>query len=560
MPMSFLSALKPSHLSRYREIAMLLIKFGGREVAEQIGILQLLGSAPTQDKVQAEADELARDLEQMGPTFIKLGQVLSSRSDLLPLPYLDSLSRLQDEVEPIDYETVEAVILEDLGGKPEQLFAEFHREPLAAASLGQVHRATTHTGIDVVVKVQRPTARESMKDDLEVLSSIAKLLDEHTDLGAQYHFHSIVRQFRKNLTRELDYTREADNLRTVGHNLSHDSYIVVPRPIEDMVSERVLTMQFINGMKVTELDEDQVAQLNGHLLTQHLFDAYLTQILKDGLFHADPHPGNIMVTPDGKIALLDLGMVGNVGERMQEHLLNLLIAVSEQRADDAAEIAVEIGERTDHFKSHEFRSEIAEVITTYYSARFDRMQIGKLVLEVCSVSGRQGLRIPPEVMLLGKALLNLDQIAGSLSPSFDANAAIKRRSSEFMRHRIFASLSPGRIFANLVEFKDVIEKLPTRVSRVLDAVADNEIKVRVDAIDEDRLISGIEKVANRVTIGLVLAALIIGAAFMMRIDTHYKLFGYPALAIILFILAGGVGIYMVFHAVWTDFWERKKKG
>lgn len=556
--MSILSALKPSHLSRYREIAGLLIKFGGRELADQIGILQLLGASPTDDKVQAEANELARDLEEMGPTFVKLGQVLSSRSDLLPLPYLDALSRLQDEVEPIDYETVEQVIVDELGGTPEQLYASFHHEPLAAASLGQVHRATTHTGIDVVVKVQRPSARESMKDDLEVLSGIAKLLDEHTDLGAQYHFHSIVRQFRKSLTRELDYTREADNLRTVGRNLGDDPLIVVPKPIDDMVSERVLTMQYVKGFKVTELSEDQIVELNGPVLTQHLFDAYLTQILKDGLFHADPHPGNIMVTPDGKVALLDLGMVGHVGERMQEHLLNLLVAVSEQRADDAAEIAVEIGERTDNYKSHEFRRDIAEVITTYYSATMDRMQIGKLVLEVCAVSGRQGLRIPPEVMLLGKALLNLDQIAGSLSPSFDANAAIKRRSSEFMRHRIFAALSPGRLFANLVDLKEVLEKLPTRVSRVLDAVADNEVKLRIDAIDEDRLISGLEKIANRVTVGLVLAALIIGAAFMMRIETHYTLFGYPAFAILLFFVAAGVGLYMVFHAVWSDYWERKK--
>ena len=332
--------------------------------------------------IPPEAAELANDIEKLGPTFIKLGQLLSTRADFVPPVYMEALSRLQDRVKPFPYEEVEAIVAVELGARVSKAFSEFEREPLAAASLGQVHRAALRDGRLVAVKVQRPQIREQMAEDLDAMQEIAEFMDAHTELGRRYNFTMIIEELRKSLIRELDYRIEAASLRGFSERLRKFERIVIPEPIDDYSTGRVLTMDYVSGRKITKLGPLARLELDGVELAEELFRAYLQQILVDGVFHADPHPGNVFLTDDGRIALIDLGMVGHLGPRMQECLLRLLLGLSEGRSDEVAEIAMRMGEKRETFDELQFRRRIGDLVARQQEATLEEIQVGKLVLEV----------------------------------------------------------------------------------------------------------------------------------------------------------------------------------
>src|SRR2546423_4555171 len=304
------------------------MKYGRSDLAQQTGL-----RAAVQDEAQVatpadavKADDLAADLEKLGPTFIKLGQLLSTRADLLPAPYLEALSRLQDRIEPFSYEEVDRIVSGELGVRLSKAFADFDPEPLAAASLAQVHHAHMRDGREVVVKVQRPNIREQIVEDLETLTEIAQFLDAHTELGKRYEFENMLHDLRRSLLRELDFKLEANNLITFAENLREFERIIIPEPVDDFCTSRVLTMEYIPGKKITELSPLRLMEIDGPGLARELFRAYLKQILLDGLVHADPHPGNVILTEDDRIALLDLGMVTRLLPGFRDNLLRLLLA------------------------------------------------------------------------------------------------------------------------------------------------------------------------------------------------------------------------------------------
>jgi len=271
-----------------------------------------------------------------------------------------------------------------------------------------------------------------------------------------------------------------------------------------------------------------------------------------GFFHADPHPGNVFITPDHRIALLDLGMVGRIMPRLQEHLLQLLLAIAEGRGDEAADIAIKIGERKADFESKEFTRRIGEIVAQQKSATIEQMETGRLVLEVTQACAESGIRVPAELSMLGKTLLNLDQVGRALAPDFDPNASIRQNAADIMQRRLVRGLSPGNLFSGVLELKDLLARLPGRVNKLLDSLTNNDFKVSVDAIDERTLVEGFQKVANRITMGLILAALIVGAAMLMRVETHFKIWGYPGLAILLFLAAAGGGIALLVNILFYD--------
>src|SRR5215216_311395 len=331
-------SLKPQHLKRYKDIAWLLMKYGRSDLVKNAGLDDLLRDEkadPALVEAPPEAKALADDLEKMGPTFIKLGQLLSTRADLLPTSYIESLTRLQDKVEPFAYEEVEAIVSSELGVRISKAFSEFDPNPIAAASLGQVHRARLRDGRAVAVKVQRPGIRERVVEDLEALGDVAEFLDNHTEMGKQYSLQKMLEEFRRSLMRELDYRQEATNLATMNDILKEFGQIVVPLPVDDYTKSRVLTMDHIKGKKITSLTPLARIEIAGEQLAEQLFRAYLKQILVDGFFHADPHPGNVFLTDDERIALLDLGMVARLAPGLQEKLLQLLLAVAEGRSEEA---------------------------------------------------------------------------------------------------------------------------------------------------------------------------------------------------------------------------------
>ena len=546
-------SLKPQHLNRYRQIAWLFVKYGRSDLVKESGLEGTLAAEHrVTPKEAAKADELTDDLEKLGPTFVKLGQLLSTRVELMPQAYLEALTRLQDKVEPFPFDEVEKIVCSELGIRMSKAFSDFDVTPMAAASLGQVHRARLRDGRQVAVKVQRPGIRDAMFEDLDALDEIAEFLDNHTAIGKRYEFCKMLDETRKSLVRELDYRQEANNLTTIGGHLKEFPRIIVPEPIADYSSSRVLTMHYVHGKKITELSPLVRMEFDGGALAEELFRAYLQQILVDGFFHADPHPGNVFITDDYQIALIDLGMVGRVMPGLQEQLLQLLLAISEGRGDDAADIAIKVGDRKEDFAEKEFKHRISQIVAQQHGATVEQMQVGRLVLEVTQASAENGIRVPPELTMLGKTLLNLDQVGRTIEPSFDPNASIRRNAAQIMQQRLMKSLSPGNLFSGVLELKDLVQRLPARLNKIIDAIANNEMKISVDAIDEKTLVVGFQKVANRITVGLIIAALIVGAAMLMRVETSFRIWGYPGLAILLFLAAAGAGVFLLINILFYD--------
>jgi predicted unusual protein kinase regulating ubiquinone biosynthesis (AarF/ABC1/UbiB family) len=549
------TSLKAQHLGRYKDIAMLLVKHGRAD-----GIRDFDPDDPTRGEVsEDDARKLVEDLEAMGPTFVKLGQLLSTRADVLPPVYLEALARLQDDVEPVGFDVIEQVVTSEVGARISKAFTSFESTPLASASLGQVHRAVLRDGRPVAVKVQRPGVREQVIDDMEVIEELAAWVDEHTALGRSFAFGAMVEEFRRSIMAELDYRLEADNLRQLGAHLAGYDRIDVPQPIDDYSSALVLTMELVDGRNVGSLGPLAQQEIDGSALASQLFDAYLDQILIHGFFHADPHPGNVLLTTEGRLALIDLGMVARIGPDLQDELVRLLLALSEGHGREVAHVMAGLGEKRREWDEARFERDIVYLVDQQQALTIGQVQAGRVVGELSRIAGECGLRPPPELTMLGKTLLNLDEVAKKLDDDFDPNAAIERHVGEIMRRKMLQSASPANLLSAAMDAKEFAEKLPGRVNKVMDALAEGQMTLNIQGIDEKELMRGIQKLANRVTAGLVIAALIVGAAMLTRIETESELLGYPTLAIVCFLVAGLAGVWLVASSLLHDLPQRRAR-
>jgi len=551
------SSLQPRHLGRYAAIGALLLKHRGDLLAQpdRDGLIAEDDTTATSD----DAAKLVEALESMGPTFVKLGQLLSTRSDLLPPVYTEALSRLQDEVVPFGFAEVEDIVEAEIGARLSNAFQSFDHEPMASASLGQVHRAVLRDGRPVAVKVQRPGIRRQVVEDMDVIEELAGFVDEHTRTGDRLRFAAMAAEFRRSLVAELDYRREADNLRALARDLAGHDRIVVPLPVDDYTTSIVLTMDLIDGRNVGSLGPLAQMELDGRPLAEQLFRAYLDQILVHGFVHADPHPGNVLLTKEGQLALVDLGMVVRVSSGLQDELIRLLAAVSEGQAAVAAEVLVGMGEKGPDFDADAYHRQIARLVAGNQPTTVGQLEAGVVVGELARAAAAAGLHPPVEMTMIGKALLNLDQVARILDPEFDPNAAIREHTADIVRDKLLASASPANILHAAMDAKEFAERLPGRVNKVMDALAEGELTLNVQGVDEAELMRGIQKLANRVTTGIVVAALIIGAAMVMRIETDAQLFGYPTLAIVLFLVATIVGLWLVVTSLLSDLPQHRRR-
>ena len=548
-------SLNVHHLTRYKEIGALLIKHGR---ASGIRGLDPSDGDPDGVATQDDARELADTLESMGPTFIKLGQLLSTRSDLLPPVYLDALARLQDHVEPVPFKQIEETVTTEIGARISKAFQSFDATPAASASLGQVHHAVLRNGRRVAVKVQRPGVRKQVVDDMEVIEELAEFVDRHTTVGRSMGFAGMVEEFRRSIMAELDYRIEAANLRLVHSNLAGYDLIVVPQPIDDYSTSLVLTMDLVDGRNVGALGPLALQEIDGTALVGQLFDCYLDQILVDGVVHADPHPGNLMLTTDGRLALIDLGMVARIGPQMQDALIRLLVALSDGQGKEVATIMSGLGEKRDNWDLARFEREVTYLVQEHQTVVLGNVDSGRVVGELARIAGECGLRPPSELTMLSKALLNLDQVAGKLDSNFDPNAAVREHVGEIMRRKMLQSASPANLLAAAMDAKEFVEKLPGRVNKVMDALAEGQLTLNIQGVDEKELMRGVQKLANRVSAGVIIAALIIGAAMLMRIDTHSKLFGYPSIAIVCFLAAALAGVWLIVTSLMHDLPQRRR--
>ena len=541
--------LDPAKAARAAALARLLVRHGRSDVVSGVGFDEFLVEDERPAGDQDGATSLADDLEAMGPTYVKLGQLLSTRVDLLPPAYTEALTRLQDDVKPFPFEEVRRIVEDELGFSIRHGFESFDETPLAAASLGQVHRAVLRSGREVVVKVQRPGIREVVRDDMELLGSLAELADDHTEVGRRYGLGQLLAQFRRSLAGELDYQREAANLRRLRELTASYPHLVVPEPVDDYTSSRVLTMDHLPGRKVTDVGVLGLLDVDGGPLVQELFEAYLRMILVDGFLHADPHPGNVLLMPDGRLGIIDLGMVAAVPARVQDEIVKLLLAISDVDGEQAAAVLASMGQPLEGYDASRFRDDVAALVTRAVALGGD-VQAGAVLVELSRLSGTHGLRPPPEMAMVGKALLNLDQVTTHLDPSFSPAKAIRDNVAEIMGSGL--SVSPAGLMAAAIDAKDFAASFPGRANRIMDTLADGKFSVRVDALDEARLLHVLQRLANRLTMGIVLAALVVGAALMMQVPTRTRILGYPAIAMVFFLLAALGGAALVVSIIRND--------
>lgn len=513
-----------------------------------------------QDNYDRKPQELVEDLKQMGPAYVKLGQLLSTRPDLLPDDYLQALSELQDDVETISFEEIRKIFEEETGARLSKAFQSFDPEPLASASIGQVHRAVLPSGRWVVVKIQRPDIRRKFIDDLDTIREIAAMAVKHSSEAKKYDLNTIIEELRIILLNELDYTKEFQNLEHLRYNLRNFPRLIIPEPVQDYSTSRVLTMDYIQGKKITDISPLTKTETDFTPLIDEFTESYMQQIIVDGLAHADPHPGNIHLTADGKMALMDLGMVARFSTTIQEKIMKLLIGMSRKNGDEITDALLEMSE----YDSHEadvksFRKEINRLVMNSTASHAEDMQTGRALIHMNRVAANHYIHIATELNILGKIMLNLDQIIAVLTPKYDLQKAIQKFMDNIVNQKIKQDLNSGNIYSFLLDNKKLAENLPYRLNKISENLANNEFELRINALDEKRVTDGFQKVANRITSGLIIAAMIIGAALLMRIPSSYTIMGYGILPFLFFMIAIGLGLYLIYNILFKDEDLKKRK-
>ncbi|MEN5061065.1 AarF/UbiB family protein [Luteimonas sp. TWI1416] len=506
-----------------------------------------------------EADTAGRpeafvdDLEALGPTFIKIGQALSTRPDMVPPAYLAALERMQDDVAPVPFQVIHAAVEDALGVRINKVFDSFDETPLGSASLAQVHRATLRDGRAVAVKVQRPGIVEQIRDDLDTLARLAGGIDRVTDLGRRVRFADWVHEFRRTLLAELDYRDEAENLDRFDAHFAAYPSLFVPKPIWDLTRPRLLTMELVEGTKVTAISGLQRTERDMAPLATALLHGYLDQVFVHGEIHADPHPGNLLYTRDGRLALLDLGMVAHVPPRTRERLLKLLFAAVDGRGEQVAAEGIAMGTRLEDFDEERYYRDVGQLVARYAAQSGATGQTeGRLVLDLVRLATACGLRTAPEMSLLGKTLLHLESVVRTLAPDMDMKRVVEEHLNDMMRQRLRKSLSPANLASEMMDLQELVREAPRKVSNVLSLLAENRLRVRLTGLEESHLLESLHKIANRIAAGVVTAALILASALMMDNPGGPRLFGYPAIALLLFLTGAGLGIAIVLSALLGD--------
>jgi len=542
----------PSGLARTAQIVRFLFKYRNAGVFSGVDVDASEVDA-TQPVAEGRPEEFVDDLEALGPTFIKIGQALSTRPDMVPPAYLAALERMQDDVAPAPFEDIRAVVEAELGVKLGKLFESFEETPIGGASLAQVHRARLRDGRPVAVKVQRPGIVEGIHADLDALASLARRVDRHTDIGRRTRFADWVHEFRRSLLAELDYRTEAGNLARFGAHFERYPRLFVPQPVWNLCAHRVLTMELVEGTKATDLGGLRRTEEDLAPLAEAVMRGYLDQTFVHGEIHADPHPGNLLVTPDGRVALLDLGMVAHVPPRQRERLLKLLFAAVDGRGEEVAGEAIAMSTQLEDFDEERYVREVGQMVSRYAATSGSQSQSeGRLVLELTMLGSHCGLRTPPELSLLGKTLLNLEAVSKALDPHMDVKSVVEDHLEHVMRERLKKSFSPARLASEAMEVQALVREAPRRLSDILCLLAENRLQVRMTGMDDSQLMENVQKVANRISTGIIVGALILASALLMRLEAGPRLLGYPALALVLFVVGAVIGLGIVVSALLSD--------
>lgn len=549
-------------LNRLRNIAEILARNGLSALLEQTELGRFLPRSRRKHEAQAVerlslAERVRRTLEELGPTYIKLGQLLSGRGDLLPPGFAEELTKLLDAAPAFPYEKVVEQIERELGGPPEKVFASFEREPIAAASIGQVHRATLHSGERVVVKVQRPNIEQTVRSDLDLLLRQAQFWERRSEIARSYNVTEIVEELGYALRNELDYTSEAQNIDRFYHTYANHPTIRIPRVYWEYTTRRVIVMEELVGIKLTDLDRLRREKYDLPAIARVGTEFYMKQIFEDGFFHADPHPANLMVVDD-QIAVLDYGMVAFISHRLRDQLGDLLVAIISQEAERATTVLVRMGVITRATNLRELERDIQRMMGRYLGLPLQQMDVAQILSEIFSIAFMHHIRLPSDFALLIRTMIILNGVGCQLDPDY----RLVEELEPFVRELVSKKLSLQRLGSNALRMADslslMLQRLPNRLDDLWDQLDEGELTVGVSVRDLKMIIQRVDRIANRLAFALIVAALIVGSALILMGGSDVMtLFQIPGLNVAMpvaqvsFILAGITGAWLLWSIIRT---------
>jgi ubiquinone biosynthesis protein len=540
-------------LSRFRQILTVLLKYGFGDLLELLKIDQYVeaGLKIISKKQLIRVEKLTRPegirmaLEELGPTYIKLGQILSSRPDLVPVDFLRELAKLQDKVPPFPYTAVKKIVESELGLSIDELFAHFDQQPLASASIGQVHKARIKDGTEVAVKVQRPGIQRVIEVDLEIMHYLATLMERHIEEISLHRPVKIVEEFTRTLEKELDYQLEASNMERVALNFIDDAYTYIPKVFRDFSTAHVLTAEFVDGIKVSDIERLDAAGLDRKVITDRGADILLKQIFDHGFFQADPHPGNLFVLPDNVICLIDFGMVGAVDRRTRENFVDLIDAVVQKDAYRTSQVFIQLTDWDDEPDERHFEKDVAEFMVQHLYRPLKDIRVGKLLHQLLELASRHRLRIPPDIFLMMKALTTIEGVARMLDPDFE----MITKAAPFVKRILLGRFTPQRISGDMyrlaLDLMKFVKQFPKDLLDISRMVRQQKLYVRIENQGLDRMLSTHDQISNRISFSIIIAALIIGSALIVISEIPPLFYGISLIGIIVFLAAAVMGIWLL---------------
>lgn len=541
------------HLQRYRQILTVLFKYGFGDLVEVLKIEQYIEiglkmiSKKRRDRLEklSRAERVRLAFEELGPTFIKFGQILSTRPDLIPVDFINELSKLQDMVPPFPFEEASEIIKVELGAAPEDLFASIDKTPMASASIGQVYRAELKDGEDVAVKVQRPGIKKIIEVDLEIMFHLATLMEHHVEEMELHRPVKVVEEFSRTLEREIDYSIEATHMERFAREFLNDPTIYVPKVFRDTSTSRVLTMEFVDGIKISEISRLDDAGYDRKIIAARGVDLYLKQVFDNGFFHADPHPGNIFVLPNNVICLLDFGMMGTVDRQTREDFVDLIDSVVHK---DTLSLTRSLLELTDYDEEPDIRlleRDLSDFIEQHLYKPLKDIEIGKMLQGLLEVASRYRLRIPPNIFLMMKVFSEIEGVGLMLDPDFD----MIKQAAPFIERVKRARFHPKRIAGDIVtlvaELLKFIQQFPKDALEITRLIKQQKLSVKFVHQGFEPLLDTYNQISNRISFSIVIAALIIGSALIVFAKTPPLFHGLSIIGIIGFISAALMGIWLL---------------
>lgn len=540
-------------LRRYRQILGTLFKYGFGQVLDQLQLRYILqrgrhmlagGPEARAARRQTPAVRLRLAMEELGPTFIKFGQLLSTRPDLLPQEFITEFSRLQDDLPPMPFDQVRQQLEQELEAPLAGLFDRFDEMPLATASIAQVHKARLHGGDEVAVKVRRPRIERVIATDIDILMSLAHLAEHHLPALSLYSPVALVKEFRRSIRRELNFTREGHTIERFAANFADDPTVYVPRLYHDLCGETVLTMEFIEGIKVSDFAALRGADLDLPTIARYGADALLKQVLVHGLFHGDPHPGNVFILPGPVICFLDYGMVGRLDRSLKFQLVDLLAGILARDVDKVTRMLLEGGGLEEEPVLADLKKVVSDFIDDYYELPLQQIRFGRMLTDLIHIFAQFRISVPPDLLLLARALISMEGIGRQLDPDFNMVHHLKPFMERLTRERLTPSHLARELGDLAGDYAVLLRRLPLDARTLLSRMSRNRLKINLELRGLTQLITDLDKSSNRLSFSMLISALIVGSSLIMQVEKGPQVMGFPVLGFLGYTIAGVLGLWL----------------